>query len=63
MANRIKECPECGCREIKQGKQVGEARMFPLNTKVYLGGSDIIADICSKCGYIISMKVKNPDKL
>lgn len=60
---RLKKCPECGSTDIKQGKQTSYAKMYPINTKIYIGGSDIIADICSNCGCIISMKVKNPEKI
>lgn len=61
--NKLKECPECGSKEIKQGKLFGEAKMYPINAKLYIGGSEIIADICSKFGYIISGKVKNPEEI
>lgn len=37
--------------------------MYPINAKLYIGGSEIIADVCSKCGYIISARVKNPEKI
>jgi predicted RNA-binding Zn-ribbon protein involved in translation (DUF1610 family) len=56
-------CPVCGAAEIKQGKQKGiYARMYPINSKLNIGGSDIIADICTNCGNIISMRVARPEK-
>ena len=61
-----KQCPVCGSKEIKQGKQHGEyARMYPINAKksdFFIGGSDIISDICTECGHILSMKVAKPEK-
>ena len=53
----IKECPMCGCKEIGQGTMSPVAQMMPLHG---LWSSDIMADICTNCGYIISMKVKEP---
>jgi hypothetical protein len=35
--------------------------MFPLKG-IFKTGSEVIADICTKCGYILSMRVKNPEK-
>lgn len=56
-------CPECGSKEIKQGKQTSYARMYPIDMLILRNGSEIIADICSNCGYIISMRVKDPEKI
>ena len=61
--DKLKECPECGCKDIKKGKLSGFANIRPVNSNLGIGGSEIIADICSKCGYIISMKVKNPENV
>ncbi|MGL5348894.1 MAG: hypothetical protein ACRDA3_16205 [Peptostreptococcaceae bacterium] len=53
-------CPKCNCREIGQGKQVGNARMIPVDNLSW--GSNVIADICTECGYIIEMRVEKPRK-
>lgn len=55
-------CPKCGCREIGQGKQVGSARMMPADALAWSFGSNIIAYICTECGYIIEMRVEKPQK-
>jgi len=55
----LKRCPVCGGCEIKQGKQVGNARMIPVG-KLFRSGCEILADICTDCGHILSMKVVKP---
>jgi len=57
----LKQCPICGSTEIKQGKQVAHARMMPMD-KIFATGSDVIADICTDCGHILSMRVAKPEK-
>jgi len=57
----MKECPVCGSTEIRQGKQRGDGRMFPLKSMFSIG-SNIIAKICSDCGHILSMKVEDPEE-
>ena len=57
----IKKCPICGCEEIGQGKQNYQGSMLPMNN-IFSRGSVVIADICTKCGHILSMRVKNPEK-
>lgn len=54
-------CPKCGCRKIGQGKQSG-SRMQPIDNFAMSFGSNIIADICTECGYIIEMRVEKPHK-
>ncbi|MGL5379224.1 transcription initiation factor TFIIIB [Clostridium sp.] len=55
------KCPICGCEEIGKGKQYAQGSMFPING-IFKTGSQVIADICTKCGHILSMKVVNPEK-
>ena len=55
------ECPICGCSEIGQGKHIAQGKMMPINT-VFTSGSVVIADICTNCGHILSMRVENPEK-
>ena len=54
-----KKCPICGCEEIGVGRQCAQGSMFPEKG---LFGSQVIAEICTKCGNILSMRVKNPEK-
>ena len=54
--------PKCGCTEIAEGKQSGYARMYPIDNIFAMGGSNVISEICTNCGYILSMRVENPDK-
>ena len=48
-----KPCPECGCKEIGRGRQMAQGSMYPLN-KVFANGSQIVSEICTNCGYILS---------
>lgn len=57
-----KICPKCGCTEIAYGKQNGYAKMFPLKDILNFSGSNVIAEICTDCGYILEMRVKDPEK-
>ena len=57
-----KVCPKCGSTEIGQGKQYGQGRMCPINSIFMVNGSEIMADICTNCGYILETRVINPDK-
>ena len=47
-------CPKCGCIEIAEGKQNGYARMYPIDNIFSMGGSNVISEICTNCGYIQS---------
>lgn len=53
-------CPMCQSHEISYGKLSGDVRLVPLGKTIF-SGSPIIASVCTKCGYIIAMKVQNPD--
>ncbi|MBU3100831.1 MULTISPECIES: transcription initiation factor TFIIIB [Clostridium] len=54
-------CPICGCKEIGKGKQYAQGKMYPID-KTFSLGSEIIAEICTECGYILSTRVTNPEK-
>ncbi|NBI08168.1 transcription initiation factor TFIIIB [Senegalia massiliensis] len=60
MKNIIK-CPVCGCEEIEKGNTYGEGSMFPIKSR-FKSGSEVIADICTNCGHILSMRVSKPEK-
>lgn len=56
-----KVCPVCGCKEIGRGKQFAQGSMYPIDT-AFSNGPKIISDICTKCGYILSMKVEKSER-
>lgn len=60
MAGKTK-CPDCGSSEIGKGKLDGYAALRPAE-KIMSMGSSIMADVCTNCGLIMQMKVKNPEK-
>lgn len=53
------KCPLCDSTEIGLGYQSSSGTMTPMGKFV---GSTVIADVCTQCGYIISMKVSNPKR-
>lgn len=53
------KCKKCGSSDIGEGILDGYATM---KSKKSLLGSGIIAYICTECGEILSMKVKEPKK-
>lgn len=57
-----RKCPICGCEEIGQGKLTGYAVMQPIKGKFLNTGSATIADICTACGHILSMRVEKSEK-
>jgi len=54
------ECPICGCKEIGKGRQAAQGSMIPVGS--IWTGSAILSDICTDCGYILSMRVEKPEK-
>lgn len=54
-------CPKCASEKISKGKQIGQARMVPIDNKSLLTASTIIAEICTACGYIIETRVEKPE--
>jgi hypothetical protein len=54
-----KVCPICGCNEIGKGRQIGQGGMMAI--KSLFAGSIVIADICTECGHILSMRVEKPE--
>lgn len=53
-----KECPFCGRKDIKEGELSGYANIILINNFSLLEPV-IIAEICTKCGQIISLKQKS----
>ncbi|WP_099191583.1 transcription initiation factor TFIIIB [Tepidibacter mesophilus] len=58
MEKQRKECPECGCKEIGQGKLPTVLR--PINAVI--ASSEVRAEVCTNCGYILNMRVLEPEK-
>ncbi|MDM5155563.1 hypothetical protein QUF88_17720 [Bacillus sp. DX1.1] len=58
----IEVCSNCGSKEIGQGSLDAQACLRPSNTGKHFGQfSRVIADVCTECGTILSMKVKYPE--
>ena len=57
---KVQMCPICGCKEIGKGMQSYQGSMMPIGS--IWTGSAVIADICTECGYILSMRVEKPEK-
>lgn len=58
-----KKCPECGCKKIAHAKLDINARLYPVDAwfKI-MNGSEVIAELCTNCGYILNMRALNPEK-
>ncbi|WP_291635198.1 transcription initiation factor TFIIIB [Clostridium sp.] len=61
---RQKKCPECGCEKIAQTKLDINAKLYPVAAffKI-MKGSEVSAEVCTKCGLIINMRAQTPEKL
>lgn len=63
MLEQEKKCPECGCTKFAQGKLDINAKLYPIDALFkIMNGSEVIAEICTDCGYIIKMKAQKPEK-
>ncbi|MGL5255362.1 MAG: hypothetical protein ACRC9L_10305 [Brevinema sp.] len=62
MGNK-KICPVCGNEETRQGKLHGVATLHSLDSRVGIGGAELIFTFCAKCGEVLSIKVDNPKKI
>lgn len=56
-----KVCPKCNSTELGEGTLMGYAALMPKG-KIFAMGSPITATVCTRCGHIIEMKVKDPKK-
>jgi ribosomal protein L40E len=56
-----KICPKCNSTELGEGILSGEQSLRPKG-KIFTMGSPIVATVCTKCGHIVDMKVKDPEK-
>jgi hypothetical protein len=55
------KCPECGSNNIGKGKFQYEAKVQPVG-KTFTSGSDVLLDICTNYGLIITLRVEKPEK-
>ncbi|MGW5983794.1 hypothetical protein ACWFOP_26030 [Bacillus mycoides] len=56
-----KKCPNCGFREIRQYSYVqADLRLISTNN-LFNQFSSVIADVCTECGNILSMKAEHPE--
>lgn len=66
MSPRV--CPECGGSEIAQGlrlDQTADAGHIGLSYKaaaIFRATEPLCADLCLKCGTVMRLFVKNPDR-
>lgn len=56
-----KVCPKCNSTELGEGILSGYAALMPKG-KIFTSGSTILATVCTRCGHIVEMKVKDPEK-
>ena len=59
----IKKCTVYGNEKIKKGKLHGVASLQPLNSRIGIGGSELIVSFCSECGEVLGINVANPEKV
>lgn len=57
-----KKCPNCGFREIRQYSLDVQAYLRLISTNTLFNQfSSVIADVCTECGNILSMKAEHPE--
>lgn len=59
----IQVCSKCGNSSYKTGKIFGIASVHSLDSKVGIGGSDLLINFCDSCGTVESLIVKNPEEI
>lgn len=57
------KCEKCGETSTKEGKMFGTASVQSSDTTSSLVGSELAITFCPKCGHVIELKVKDPDKI
>ena len=55
------KCPACGHNELGMGLLSGYSKVRPAG-KLLSMGSDMIAVLCTKCGYVLYWKITSPKK-
>lgn len=56
-------CAACGSETMKTGKLHGVATVHGLNSRVGIGGSELLITFCANCGEVLRMKVAQPEKI
>ncbi|MGL4911882.1 MAG: hypothetical protein ACRC3Y_05545 [Romboutsia sp.] len=56
----IMKCTLCGCEEIGEGNLEGFKGLVPQHGLPI--SIPIVADVCTNCGNILSMRVTKPEK-
>lgn len=57
----IRNCPECGCKDIGKGKWDGYALLRPCDRLLSMG-SKVFAEVCTNCGLVLALRVEKPEK-
>lgn len=60
MSTSVKKCTDCGSTSFVQASDFINLR--PLDKKLSIG-SERVYTVCLDCGEVVSIKVKNPEKL
>ncbi|PKM65115.1 MAG: transcription initiation factor TFIIIB [Firmicutes bacterium HGW-Firmicutes-19] len=61
MFDHSRICPKCNSTELGEGVFSGHATLMPKG-KIFSMGSSVIATVCTRCGYIVELKAKDPAK-
>ncbi|HDR7738254.1 hypothetical protein JDS91_30865 [Bacillus cereus] len=57
-----KKCPNCGSREIEEDLLNAQECLKLISTNnLFNQFSRVVADICTECGNILSIKVEHPE--
>ncbi len=56
-----RKCPECGSTKFGSGRWKGYGALMPAD-KVFSMGSEVLVDLCTACGLVINLRVKDPQK-
>ncbi|MDO4733246.1 MAG: transcription initiation factor TFIIIB [Bacillota bacterium] len=61
---KVEKCPECGSKNLGRGEFSGYACLTVCNAagKPGFRGSAVQAVLCSDCGLILELRVKQPHK-
>lgn len=59
-----KVCPDCGGTEIYKAKLDINTKLYPVDALLkIMNGSEVTAEVCGKCGYILELRALKPQKL
>lgn len=63
MNTNVNCCPACGSEEKKKGKLHGVATLHSMDSRVGVGGSELIFTFCAKCGEVLGIQVEKPENI